>query len=763
MRHELGLRFFLSAVLAVTTACGSKVAESGGESVDVGESADADVDLTDAGTGSDADASSAGDTANADAVTDETATDTGPTDAGPDSATDVPVDTGPQVDTAPDGATDGKDGGIDAESGSDVDASGMDTAPDVVPDLAPDSAIDAAPEAQDSNVAPLDADDAALGNDAPPTDAVEDSSASDSGGSDVTLSDVAEADDGDAVADESIAADANANDTTVADSDAGGPKGVPPNPCAIDTDCKSVGGVCDPLNLVCVECVVDTACPANNHCQGYKCVPFTPCTYISECAGVFLPAGQTAAWCDHFVGECAECRTSADCPASNECIAKQCVPYKPCTKSTQCPGIQICNTGAQECMDCAIDADCTDAMCLNQQCVPTVAPTTCASDTACKSLGLICDKTMGKCAQCVTDADCPAEYNCQVLKQYGVGRCVVDECVPGELQVAATGVGTKCGPNGRWTKIVAATGTCDGATAEGPLGSKCCEGYAPGSALAYAFGDGSCSCIEATAAVGGSVIKCLPATCAPGASCDKNTANACDAEGLQLLGSIACGAKESCSAGICEPWICDPGKGVSCDSTVTAVQCATDGLSTVQLTCNSAQYCSNGVCYAACIADAPMCSGAIKTKCDANGTGPDLSSGSTCTSACSNGACITCDAVNQCVLGALTWQFQPSIPLAPLDGEAYCANLLLAGYDDWRLPTTGELDGLLFKPAWSPYKVLVEPLSVTTPFDYWYMAAPVVHIGSLSYSSSVQYSSGSQYTTVSTANVDQQYVRCVRP
>ena len=582
--------------------------------------------------------------ADADAAKDETSTDTGPADSGPD----IAVDTGPQGDTTSDGAEDGQDGGVD------VDSSATDVGPDVVQDITSDSGIDAEPDTQDSNIAQLDADDAPL------TDAVEDVGAADGSNPD--------------------------GEDTKNDSDAGG--NVLPTACTVEADCTAGGGVCDPLNLSCVECVVDSACPANNHCQGYNCVPFTPCMYVSECKGVSLPTGQAASWCDHFVGECAECRTSADCPATNDCIAKQCVPYKACTKSTQCPGVQICDTGTQHCVDCTADADCPNALCLNHKCVPIVAPTTCASDTACKSQGLICDKTAGKCAQCLTDADCPAEYNCQVPKEYGVGRCVVDECAAGQERWAPWVWKTCGGLNGAEWDICSAAGVWAVSHAGGTGIKANCEDGSVASKWGFVCGITQVPVLTAGKAA------CLVPVCAPGPTCVGNSVQVCDADGIQLISTTPCGTSETCDADACKPWLCTPGAATGCmDGTHQSV-CNVDGLGTAVVNCPSSTTCVGGSCEPwVCTPKLPVC--------DANtpaiGADDGLSvipSGTTCNSACLNGACINCDAVNQCQIGPLLWQFTPtSTDMSASDAQAYCENLDLAGYTDWRLPVFQETDG----------------------------------------------------------------------
>src|SRR5262245_49418886 len=65
--------------------------------------------------------------------------------------------------------------------------------------------------------------------------------------------------------------------------------------------------------------------------------------------------------CDTSIAQCVECAAATDCPPSNECVARKCVPYVSCTSSLDCPGGQVCNTGTQRCVDCLTDANCNDA------------------------------------------------------------------------------------------------------------------------------------------------------------------------------------------------------------------------------------------------------------------------------------------------------------------------------------------------------------------------------------------------------------------
>lgn len=84
---------------------------------------------------------------------------------------------------------------------------------------------------------------------------------------------------------------------------------------------------------------------------------------------------------------CAQCRTTKDCPAGQECKAGACEkPDGYCESSADCPNRQAC---------------------VKNRCVPCKSDADCGSGASCKD---------GRCllpGQCNTDADCPENHECK--------------------------------------------------------------------------------------------------------------------------------------------------------------------------------------------------------------------------------------------------------------------------------------------------------------------------------------------------------------
>ncbi len=89
--------------------------------------------------------------------------------------------------------------------------------------------------------------------------------------------------------------------------------------CTEDRDCAEVGGACDLVRGMCVECRDEDDCERagiGSHCQGVvgRC---TQCDDADDCGALF---------CDPILFACVECRTSADCggrlcdPSAHRCI-----------------------------------------------------------------------------------------------------------------------------------------------------------------------------------------------------------------------------------------------------------------------------------------------------------------------------------------------------------------------------------------------------------------------------------------------------------
>jgi len=210
-------------------------------------------------------------------------------------------------------------------------------------------------------------------------------------------------------------------------------------------------GLCDPLDGICKECVVDSNCDDGNGCTDESCVLGT-CTYTDNtntcddgdlctesdvcsagtCSGSPVDCG--ADLCDPADGLCKECLTAADCSDGDVCTddlctdgicenpnnASSCDDGDLCTENDTCSGgvcagtpvncgIQQCDPADGLCKDCLIDADCDDAnVCTDDACVTGVCQNTdntefcddgdlCTENDTCS--GGVCTGTLVTCPE----------------------------------------------------------------------------------------------------------------------------------------------------------------------------------------------------------------------------------------------------------------------------------------------------------------------------------------------------------------------------
>ncbi len=470
------------------------------------------------------------------------------------------------------------------EDAPDVASSDADTAPEVLTDIAVD-ALDAITDAGDA---------------AQPSDTLADIDSDSAGGGDIggggDVADVA-ASLQDIGADAMDAADASQDADSSADSVVG------PTACVSDKECNASGKVCDPLTKVCVTCLTDAECAPSQHCVGLTCQSYTGCTNSLGCTTAKGPDGAAQPICDKSIGECSACVTAADCPASNDCLAKQCKPFTPCVNSTQCPTDQVCDKVGGRCVQCLGDNDCkANEKCEAGTCKPFMP---CTSDKQCTPLGLLCDQTAGMCAQCLVNTDCPDIYNCQKVGVGKTGVCVLDMCAQGQ---------GACSNN--------AMVTC---TLVG-------DGYASPQA---------CGAESTCVAPGGKPV-CSPWVCTPGTNCDGDKSVNCAADGLSIVTSTDCAASGGkCISGNCKSVICVPNLPY-CDGLVAKL-CDSTGLQpTIVKTCGASQFCAAGVCKAQlCQPKLAACDGNKPATCNADGSGY-TAVGLDCgvTQTCSAGQCV---------------------------------------------------------------------------------------------------------------------------
>jgi hypothetical protein len=173
--------------------------------------------------------------------------------------------------------------------------------------------------------------------------------------------------------------------------------------------------------------------------------------------------------CDPSIAQCVDCVASTDCPPSNDCVARTCVPYVSCMTSLGCPAGQVCNATTQRCVACVTDADCADT---SKACVANACRTMCASDKTCVPLGLLCDQASMTCVSCIQSTDCASGQICRG------GACVTGVCQPGQSSCVLNAIRT-CNATG---DDYAGAGTpCDPLTCTVTASGAACAAVAPGS------------------------------------------------------------------------------------------------------------------------------------------------------------------------------------------------------------------------------------------------------------------------------------------
>ncbi len=378
------------------------------------------------------------------------------------------------------------------------------------------------------------------------------------------------------------ASDSGATDAVAADAADTADVPVAPSTCKSDKDCSAAGKVCDPLTLVCVACLSDAECGPSQHCVGLICQTYTACNNSLGCKTAKGPDGLDQPICDQKSSECTACLTAADCPASNDCIAKACVPFKTCQNSTDCGTTQVCDKASNRCVDCLGNADCqANELCEAGTCRPFVA---CASDKQCTPLGLLCDTAKGKCAQCLQNTDCPEIYNCQKVAVAQTGKCVLDVCAQGQ---------GACANN--------AMVTCD--------------------LVGDGYGSAQACPAQTTCVAPGSKPECKAWVCTPGTNCNGEKVVTCSDDGLTIVSSTDCAAGgQKCSGGTCKALVCAP-SATFCDGQ-TVKNCAADGLSSkISKTCLNNEFCAGGACQAQiCKPAASVCDGQQPGTCNADGS-----------------------------------------------------------------------------------------------------------------------------------------------
>ena len=484
-----------------------------------------------------------------------------------------------------------------------------------------------------------------------------------------------------------------------------------PNPKTIvvcqtvdDTDCKAntcikTTGKCAVQALPSKAlCDFDgTACTANDACDGQgACEAGTPvCACLSDADCAAKDDGDLCngtLYCDKS-GPMPVCKLKAasvlSCPSVDDtaCQKNQCQPKsgeckfvalsagapcddgEPCTGGDGCDGKGGCKAGASAGCGCKLNSDCAlfddgDVCnggygCKSGACVFDAKVLVCDDNNACTTDS--CDKAKGcvavalpDCAICVADKDC------------GDGNtCTFDFCLVGTC---------------KWP---AAQGSCedgDACTEKDTCVNAVCEAGAPKSC-----DDGKVCTDDSCDAKAGCKVANNTAPCdADGSVCSEN--DAC-AGGMCKAGAAKdCDDKQSCTADSCD-------KTKGCGH-----QAGSEGLS-----CSEAQYglCAGGTCKA------QPCppgydpvevddGGTKKTACAAYepvwGNRPDKPVGVYAVSEPVSGAGkVVVDSQTK-----LMWQ-QATAPntMTWQNAKDYCEALSYAGFKDWRLPSSVELETMV--------------------------------------------------------------------
>jgi hypothetical protein len=159
--------------------------------------------------------------------------------------------------------------------------------------------------------------------------------------------------------------------------------------CSSDNQCGLARLHCDPGSGECVACVDDSQC---------------------------VEPGSKR--CDPTLNRCVPCELDSDCYPGEVCegFTHRCV--TPCTVAGDCPSrAPICSQGL--CASCTSSADCNSVnspVCDQRigRCVE------CVSDAQCGGDEVTCDRITGRCAECLNANDCAPGAFCDPLYE----RCV---------------------------------------------------------------------------------------------------------------------------------------------------------------------------------------------------------------------------------------------------------------------------------------------------------------------------------------------------
>ena len=224
--------------------------------------------------------------------------------------------------------------------------------------------------------------------------------------------------------------------------------------CGNDADCSS-GFIC--FNGSCMEsggdsdagpavndggnqpgCAGDGDCAADEVCREGVCEIEVPeCTSAADCReGQQCEAGRCTGTPDDGL-----CRGDNDCPGEQICVAGTCedASSPECREDGDCAAGERCFNGVCEDEggqgDCQSEADCPmDSFCNRRDgsCNP-LPPGACRDDSVCEgSCNIAEGRTIGRCVDCTSDAECPAPRQCiSESCRMPEGQCEDDADCPG--------------------------------------------------------------------------------------------------------------------------------------------------------------------------------------------------------------------------------------------------------------------------------------------------------------------------------------------
>lgn len=355
----------------------------------------------------------------------------------------------------------------------------------------------------------------------------------------------------------------------------------------------------------------------------------TACKSDKDCTGAGLV-------CDPLTNVCVACLTDSDCGPSQHCVGRVCQGFTPCNNSLGCTeaigpdGAEqpICDKAIGECSTCLSDADCPSSHdCLGKACVPY---TTCKNSKDCSG-DTVCNLTTSRCVQCLGNNDCTEGQLCEAGTCRSFVACNSDkQCTPlGLLCDQQRGKCAQCLQNSDCPAIYHCTNTGVANTGVCTLdvcaqGQGACNNNAKVVCNAAGTGFGSpvaCPAQTVCVASNGSPT-CVALACTPGIACSGSKVVECSADGLTVLASNDCAVQgKKCSAGKCVTEVCQP-SALYCEGN-SVYQCAADGSSsTLKQFCGEGAVCQNGGCAPLlCAPGKPACTNNKPATCNATGTG----------------------------------------------------------------------------------------------------------------------------------------------